>query len=240
MGGFLCIHLATNATILDGPETFQHRVDQIHNLGATTLLLLEWGFIFVPILFHGLIGLVIVSRGKRNLGDYPYAENWRYTLQRASGVVAFIFILWHVFHMHGWLRFAWWTDVIARPLGGAQFDPENAISAAAVIQASPVVLVLYTLGIVACVYHLANGLWTIGITWGVWTSTNSQRRANLPCAALGLFLGIAGLGALVGMQTTQLPENGVKGQRAEARSRMSENPLQQMPPETLPREDQDQ
>ncbi len=205
VGGFLCIHLATNASILDGPETFQRRVDQIHSVGPTTLLLLEWGLIFLPILFHGLIGLIIVTRGRRNLVHYPYQENIRYTLQRATGVIVFLFILGHVFHLHGWFRFAWWTQHVAGPLGGAQFDPENAATAAEAIQASTVVPILYAVGIVSAVYHLANGLWTMGITWGVWTSPGAQRRASVACLAFGLALAAVGLGALVGMQTVEVP-----------------------------------
>ena len=84
VGAFLGLHLATNVSILDGPRTFQQRVDQIHDIGPITLLFVEWIFIFLPILFHGLIGLVIVTRGKRNVLAYPYRENIRYTLQRAK------------------------------------------------------------------------------------------------------------------------------------------------------------
>ena len=197
LGGYLCFHLATNAAILDGPETYQRRADQIHMLGPTTILCLEWGLIFLPILLHGIVGMMIVTRGKRNVWSYSYRENWRYTLQRATGVIAFVFILWHVFHMHGWFRLEWWVRQVAEPFGGAKFDPENAAaSAAAAIQASPLIGIFLAVGIVAAVYHLANGLWTMGITWGVWTSPQAQRKANLPCAAIGLILLIIGLGAL--------------------------------------------
>ncbi len=205
IGGYLCFHLATNAAVLDGLETYQRRADQIHVIGPTTLFFLEWMLIFLPILFHGLIGMIIVSRGKRNLARYSYAGNWRYTLQRATGVIAFAFILWHVFQMHGWFRFTWWTEHFVRPLGGAVFDPADVATAPAVIQASEVVCLLYAVGVLVCVYHLANGLWTMGITWGVWTSPTAQRRATLPCAALGVALAIVGLGALIEMQTIELP-----------------------------------
>jgi len=205
IGGYLCFHLATNAAVLDGLETYQRRADQIHVIGPTTLLFLEWTVIFLPILLHGLIGLLIVTRGKRNLASYPYAGNWRYTLQRVTGVVAFVFILWHVFQMHGWFRFAWWTEQVARPLGGAVFDPTDVATAPAVIQSSTLVFALYAVGVLASVYHLANGLWTMGITWGVWTSRNAQYWANVPSAAFGLVLAVVGLVALVKMQTIELP-----------------------------------
>jgi len=208
IGGFLCFHLATNAAVLDGVETYQRRADQIHALGPTTLFFLEWGSIFLPILFHGLVGMLIVTRGKRNLRDYPFTGNWRYTAQRVTGVLAFAFILWHVFHMHGWLRFIpGWSENVARPLGGAQFDPEHVETAAAVFQTSTLAVILYAAGILVCVYHLANGVWTMGITWGVWTSPTAQRWANIPCVALGLGVAVVGLGSLVGMLRVDLAEN---------------------------------
>jgi succinate dehydrogenase / fumarate reductase cytochrome b subunit len=206
IGGFLCFHLATNASILDGPETFQMRVNIIHQLGPITLSVLEWGTIFLPILFHGVIGLIIVSRGKRNLRHYPYLENWRYTLQRVTGVAAMAFILFHVFQMHGWFRYQWWTMHVAKPLGGARFDWEHAAaSVAAVLEGSKIFAAIYFVGIVAVVYHLANGLWTMGITWGVWTTPRAQRWANIPCALFGLALLTIGLGALFGFLNVPLP-----------------------------------
>jgi succinate dehydrogenase / fumarate reductase cytochrome b subunit len=198
--------LATNASILDSAQIFQERVDIIHGLGPTTLFFLEWAFIFLPIIFHGVVGLIIVTRGARNVARYPYAGNIRYTLQRATGVIAFLFIFWHVFHMHGWLKFDWWVTHVATPLGGAKFDPDDVATAAAAIQASPIVFVLYAVGVISSVYHLANGLWTMGITWGLWTSPSAQRWANIPCAAFGLVLAIIGLGALVGMAATDTSE----------------------------------
>jgi succinate dehydrogenase / fumarate reductase, cytochrome b subunit len=203
VGAFLVVHLLTNFSILDGPATFQARVDQIHGLGPTTLLFVEWSCIFLPILFHGLIGLMIVARGKRNVSQYPYTENFRYTLQRWTGVVAFVFIVWHVFQTRGWFLSPWWREHFTLPLGGGTFDAAHAaVTAAASIQASTTVCTLFAVGVVACVYHLANGLWTMGITWGVWTSPKAQRWATIPCLAVGLGLATIGLAALVGLYLT--------------------------------------
>ncbi len=205
LGGFLAFHLATNAAVIDGPETFQRRADQIHVLGPTTLFVLEWGVIFLPILFHGLVGLAIITRGKRSLLGYPYRENFRYTLERATGVIAFLFILWHVFHMHGWIRAEWWAEMI-RPWGGAQFDTHRAPeTAAAAIQSSWLVTAAYFVGTLALVYHFANGIWTAGITWGVWTSPHAQRWANLPCLMIGIALALVGVGAILSMLAVPVP-----------------------------------
>jgi hypothetical protein len=110
------------------------------------------------------------------------------------------FILWHVFEMHGWFRWTWWVQDIAKPLGGARFDPLRAPeTAAAAIQRAAWVGAFYVVGVVCGVYHFANGLWTMGITWGVWTSPQARRRANIPCTIVGIILLAIGLGALVGM-----------------------------------------
>lgn len=203
VGGFLIFHLATNASIADGVEIFQYRVGLIHSLGPTTIMLLEWPFIFLPIIFHAVIGMMIVSRGKRNVRQYPYLENIRYTLQRWTGVIAFFFIFWHVFHMHGWFKFEWWVENVAKPLGGKQFDPANVITAAKAIQASPLIGVLYAVGVLSCVYHFANGIWTFGITWGIWISPRAQRAASIFCLIVGLFLGGIAVAALYGMETAK-------------------------------------
>jgi succinate dehydrogenase / fumarate reductase, cytochrome b subunit len=206
VGAFLMVHVATNVTILDGPKTFQARVDQIHSLGPSTLLGVEWGFIFLPILFHGLVGLAIVARGHRNVWHYPHAENFRYTLQRWSGVIAFVFIIWHVFHTRGWFLSEWWMEHVTRPLGGGTFDAEHAAAtAAAAIQAVRWIAVAYAVGTLASVYHLANGVWTMGITWGLWTSPRAQRWATWVCALGGVAMALVGMAALVGLEITPVP-----------------------------------
>lgn len=199
VGAYLVVHLATNASVLDGPGTFQSNVYKIHSLGAL-LPFVEWGFIFIPILFHAIVGVVIVAGALPNNTVYRYGANWRYTLQRWTGMIAFAFIVWHVFQMHGWFHNQWWLANVAEPYGGAEFRPYNAASSAGLALQSSIVAALYAVGVLACVYHLANGLWTMGITWGVWTSPRAQSRALSVCGAFGVLLAVVGLGALGGMR----------------------------------------
>jgi succinate dehydrogenase / fumarate reductase, cytochrome b subunit len=206
VGAFLVVHLITNVSILDGPETFQDRVAQIHDVGPVTLLLVEWLFILLPILFHGLIGLLIVTRGKRNILSYPYRENVRYSLERWTGAVTFAFVLWHVFQTRGWFSFPWWMEHVTRPLGGGTFHVEHAAATAtASIQASGLVAAAYLVGVLAATYHFSNGIWTAGITWGVWTSASAQNRASILCLGIALLLAAMGLAALAGMYITTVP-----------------------------------
>jgi succinate dehydrogenase / fumarate reductase cytochrome b subunit len=203
VGAYMVVHLLVNTSILSGATVFQKNVYQIHGL-EDALLLVEWAFVFGPILFHGIIGLLIVWGGLPNNKAYPYGANYRYTLQRATGIVALAFIVWHVFHLHGWFHGEWWLANVAEPLNGANFRPFNAASTLGAAMTSTTVQVLYAMGILACVFHLANGIWTMGITWGVWVSPRAQQRALRICAALGVLLAVVGIGALVGASTVDI------------------------------------
>jgi succinate dehydrogenase / fumarate reductase cytochrome b subunit len=205
VGAYLTVHLSVNASLLSGPSVFQKNIYQIHGL-EDSLLVVEWAFIFLPILFHGLIGLLIWMRGQSNTRLYPYCSNYRYMLQRATGLIAFAFILWHVFHLHGWFHADWWLEQVAVPLGGAKFRPFSGASTLGAALSGPVVQVLYAAGVLACVYHLANGLWTMGITWGVWTSPAAQRRASWVCGTFGLLLAAVGMTALLAAATVPLDQ----------------------------------
>jgi succinate dehydrogenase / fumarate reductase cytochrome b subunit len=198
VGVFVIFHLTINSTILFGPERFQFAVDQIHMLDKAGLLVpVEWATIFLPILFHAVLGVVIVLGSTPNASTYRYGPNIRYTLQRWTGVIAFIFIAFHVWQMHK----------LGRSFGGGTFDPHNAAySAATTMQASWVWGVVYFIGVVATVYHLANGIWTALITWGITIGRRSQRIAGYFCTALGIIVCLVGLGGLRGLKTLDTSE----------------------------------
>jgi len=197
VGAYMVVHLLTNASVLDSAALFQENVYRIHSLGRA-LWVVEWGFIFLPLIFHAVFGVLIIRGGLPNNSNYPYARNLRYTLQRVSGMIAFLFIFWHVFHLHGWFHGSAWLTNVAEPLGGAQFRPYNAASSLTWALRGAVVPVLYAVGMLACVFHLANGIWTMGITWGVWVSAAAQTRASWACLVFGVALSGVGLSALVG------------------------------------------
>ncbi len=204
VGVYMLVHLTVNASVLSAPSTFQKNVYQIHSL-ESLLPIVEWLFVLLPILFHGLLGVAIIRTGQANTSMYPYAANIRYTLQRATGILAFAFILWHVFHMHGWFHFEAWREHVVEPLQGSQFKPFNAASTLGLAMGSVVMLAVYAVGVLSCVYHFANGLWTMGITWGLWTSLGAQRRASQLCAGIGVAMALLAVGVLYGAATVDIP-----------------------------------
>ncbi len=193
VGAYVIVHLLTNALVINGPESYQRAVDQIHSLGVI-LPLVEWVFIFIPILFHATIGIIIISGGLPNSGAYPYGSNIRYTLQRATGMIVFAFILWHVWQMHH----------LGSAIGGGRFDPDHATSSTAIVLSDFWVRLLYGVGMLSAVYHLSNGLWTQGITWGIWVTPGAMRRAGRVCVVFGLLLAAVGLTSIYGMSTVNM------------------------------------
>jgi succinate dehydrogenase / fumarate reductase cytochrome b subunit len=237
VGAYMCIHLITNATTLGGPAFFQQNVDLIHSLGPA-LPIVEWSFIFLPLIFHAVFGVVIIRSGNPNLSSYHYVGNVRYFLQRATAWIALFFIAYHVFHMHGWIHHpALETKIEA--LGGHKFDPHHATSTAAVALQPFVMKLLYFVGVVSTVFHFANGLWTMGITWGVWTTAAAQKRANWICGAIGLGLTVVSLGALVGVSTTNVEaarayEQALQESKDAVKKREAELLKQSQPQPTVP------
>lgn len=202
IGVFLIFHLSANATVLAGGGAFQFVVRKIHLLEeAGVLVPVEMAFIFIPLAFHAILGIVIVFSAKLNVGAYRYGGNVRYTLQRITGIIAFFFIIFHVWQMH-------WLGGTHGGQPGDFFDPENAPwSAARILQSSLMWGPIYAIGVVSAVFHLANGIWTALITWGITIGPRSQRMAGYACTAFGVALSLVGLGALVGFKNfdTQAP-----------------------------------
>ncbi|HEV7281276.1 MAG TPA: succinate dehydrogenase [Pirellulaceae bacterium] len=221
VGVYVVVHLVTNSLILNSVAAFQGQVYTIHSLGPA-LWIVEWAFIFIPLLFHAILGVWLAFEGRPNATRYGFVNNWRYVLQRVTGMIAFFFIFAHVFHMHGWFHTELWHDYVSGPLGGATFKPYNAGSTAALsLQGNPVIPALYAIGVIATVFHLFNGIWTMGITWGAWTTPAAQRKANWVCLIGGLLLGVVGLTAIYGFVTLDV-ENAKQVEDTMYESRLSD------------------
>ena len=186
-GGYLVVHLLINATIAQGGRVYQTQVDKIHDLPF--LPVIEWTFIYLPILYHTAYGVWITLTGQPNVNRYPYEKNWFYVLQRASAVVIVFFMIFHVFALKYGL---FGTNLAFNPHGGASRTVAQHMDASFLIT-----WFVYPLGILASCYHLANGFWTAAITWGLTIGAASQRRWGYACAGLFALTFVAGMIALV-------------------------------------------
>jgi succinate dehydrogenase / fumarate reductase cytochrome b subunit len=178
IGAFLVEHYISNSEAMKGPAAYNATVRFLNSLPF--VLFLEWGLIFLPILYHGLYGIWIWYRGEGNAGDYPWMGNWMYTMQRWTGGVAFAYILYHTWTM----RF---TGVHLATEPDAGFDKVYRA-----VYGHPWVAVFYLVGVLAASWHFAYGIWLFCAKWGITTGERARRRLGYVCLLIGL--GMAGIG----------------------------------------------
>jgi succinate dehydrogenase / fumarate reductase, cytochrome b subunit len=191
VGVFLAEHIFTSSAILLGPGDYQKDINFIWNMPG--LLLMEIFGIWLPIAFHAALGLYFTFTGRVNLSAYPYGGNWRYTLQRITGILAMVYIFLHlaVTRWH-WSVFGWYTP----------FDPKLATATTVyAVQVSWWLPWFFLIGVLSAVFHFANGLWTAAITWGLTVTVQAQKRWGYACCVLGIALSIAGIAALARFAT---------------------------------------
>lgn len=191
IGAFLIFHLTVNAYSLreDGAAAFNTAVKAIGY--APFVMVLEIGAILVPILFHAIYGLMIVAEMPGpggNVSHYGYGRNWLYVFQRWSGVVAVVYILFHVYDTTV-LKYALELKASAEGLDTAKELGFQSISYRAMAWrfADPLYLGFYLIGIASACLHLGNGILNFCIRWGLTIGKEAQKIA----AALGWGLGIA-------------------------------------------------
>lgn len=158
IGIFLVQHLVVNHFIVYGRESFDKAANFMANLPF--VLMLEIFVIYLPILFHAVLGVYIVFEAKNNVRRYGYFRNWMFLLQRITGIITLIFIAWHV-----------WETRVQVGLGNAELNAglmEGILS-------EPFLFWFYVIGILSTVFHLANGLWSFCVSWGIAQTPRSQQ-----------------------------------------------------------------
>ena len=116
---------------------------------------------------------MITYRGEPNVVREPKFRNWKYLLQRVSAIGVLLFVPAHVYKtkIEPWsqgftINFAHMHEGLSEPLTFA----------------------VYALAMLGVAFHLANGLWLAGITWGVWVGPKAQRRGEILSIVFGVAL----------------------------------------------------
>lgn len=195
IGAFLVEHFVSNFEALKGPAAYAQQVRFLNGLPFVRVL--EWAFIFLPLLYHALYGVYIWWRGKSNVVYYPWAGNWMYAAQRWTGIIALVYIVQHVWRQ----RFS-----------GVSL-PENPGAAFHKVQmelSNPWMLAFYAIAIVATCWHFAYGVWLFSAKWGITPGDKARRKMGFVCGALGVAMvaiGLSSLYAFVGPRYRNAPEN---------------------------------
>ena len=186
IGLFLIFHLMANSVSIFSAENYNNIINFLRSLPFVELI--EWAVLFLPIAFHAIYGIVIYKTAKPNHFQYSYVENWRYILQRLTGLIALVYIVYHIFQFRMVEDLDY--DYIAKSLASTQsisFLPElpliNPFS----------IYWFYVIGILASVYHLANGIWSFSITWGITVGKKSQMAVISLSALVFIVLSAVGI-----------------------------------------------
>jgi len=181
LGAFLLEHLLSNFEALKGAEAYGAQVKFLNSLPLVRVL--EWVFIFLPLLYHALYGVYIWVRGKSNVVYYPWAGNWLYVAQRYTGLVAIVYIAQHV---------------VRQRFMGVML-PENPGYAFTKVQIelqNPWMLAFYVVAMIAICWHFSYGIWLFAAKWGITPGETARKRFGYVCVGLGVVLVVIGLSSI--------------------------------------------
>ena len=196
IGAFLVEHIVSNATSIKGPTAYSNTVEFLN--GLPFVFFLELVGIWIPIAFHALYGFYIWYRGDSNVTSYPWQGNWMYTLQRWTGGIAFIYIIWHTYT----LRF---TGV------GLAHSPGASFGKVQVQLFDPLLLAFYVVGIVSAAWHFAYGIWLFAAKWGITTGERARQKFLIVCMGLFLILSVLGVISIRGFRQYPLQRTDPQG-----------------------------
>src|SRR4029077_4780020 len=177
VGAFLAEHFWSNSAVLVGPEQYDTVSQELQTIPFRPLV--EIAVIVLPILFHGGYGVYIWLSGRANVSPDAWVGNWMYTLQRYTGLVAFVFIGWHFY-----------TERLAT--GGKS----TYVTVHAHLQ-NPLFLTFFAVGILCSSFHLGVGIWNFLCKWGLAATARAQRAAGQLGALVGIAFGIVGILILI-------------------------------------------
>jgi succinate dehydrogenase / fumarate reductase cytochrome b subunit len=177
VGAFLAEHFWSNSAVLVSPQKYDSVSQDLQTIPFRPLV--EWGAIFLPLLFHSFYGIYIWIRGKSNVSSYPWVGNWLYSTQRYTGLIAFVYIGWHLYTQR------WMTH------GKSTYaEVEHFFH-------NPWYLAFTAIGILSSSFHLGIGIWNFLCKWGLAATVNAQRLAGRLGVAVALIFSLVGVLILI-------------------------------------------
>ncbi len=181
VGGFLLVHLLTNFFATEGKERFTQQVEMMESIPF--LVLVEILFIFLPLLYHAVYGLYIAFQAKHNVGNYGYFRNMMFFMQRVTGIITLIFIVWHV-----------WQTRIAIAL--QEITPAGFYDLMVQVFDNPAMIAFYSIGLLSATFHFSNGMWSFLVSWGITVGPRAQQISSYVWIGFFIILSYVGLMAM--------------------------------------------
>jgi succinate dehydrogenase / fumarate reductase cytochrome b subunit len=163
-------HVWHNLAAFEGPDAWQKAVTTYPHPAAQFLTLVV---VLLPLAIHAVWGAIRVTTSRPNNQRYNTFDNLKYILQRASAVGVLLFVGAHI----------WLAALHPRLVEG---HAETFGALAHEMHFHIPTLVVYLLGTLGVSYHLANGLHSFAMGWGIATSRRALK--NLDAWVIGAFV----------------------------------------------------
>jgi succinate dehydrogenase / fumarate reductase cytochrome b subunit len=156
-------HLWNNLAAFSGASAWQSSVTEYGHpfvFFASSLIAL------LPLVLHTIWGIGRLASVQPNLVKYKFFGNLKYTLQRLSAIGVMLFLGAHI-----WLAMLHPRITTGRPEPFADISHE--------MHHHMPTLAVYVLGTLGVAYHLANGLHTFLMGWGIVSTKRALRRLDV-------------------------------------------------------------
>lgn len=177
---WVVLHLWNNLSAFRGAAAWEHDVTEYdHPIAffAASLVAL------LPLAFHTVWGIGRLFTVRPNNVRYKFFGNVKYALQRLSAIGLLAFLGAHL-----WLAMLHPRMTTGRPEPFADIAHE--------MRHHTPTLVVYCLGVLGIAYHLANGLHTFAMGWGVVTSRAALKKSEKLVVVVFVLLLALGGGAI--------------------------------------------
>jgi succinate dehydrogenase / fumarate reductase cytochrome b subunit len=160
LGVWTVVHLWHNLAAFQGPRAWQSAVTEYpHPLAQLVTLVL----VLLPLGLHAGWGIVRLASSRPNNLRYGFYANLKYALQRASALGVLLFLGAHL-----------WLAMLRPRL--LEDRPEPFADIAHEMRFHTPTLVVYILGTLGVAYHLANGLQSFAMGWGLVATRRAVKR----------------------------------------------------------------
>ena len=161
LGVWTVIHLWNNLAVFKGGEAWEQAVTHhVHPLAQFITALV----VMVPLLIHAVWGMTRIKSAQPN-PNYTYFANLKYVLQRLSAIGLLLLLGAHL----------WKAMLEPRLLKG---HAEAFTDISQMMHHHMPTLAVYVLGTLGVSYHLANGLATFAMGFGIVSSRRGLRRVE--------------------------------------------------------------
>lgn len=185
LGVWTFFHLWDNLSAFRGADAWQSAVTGY----SSPLAQVVTGMIaLVPLAVHTVWGVGRLFSSRPNNARYPFYTNLKYAIQRLSAVGLLLFLGAHL-----WLAFIRPRVVLGRAEPFADIAHE--------MHHHMPTLIVYVLGTLGVAYHLANGMQTFAMGWGIVTTQRALKRLERAVLLMFALLLVMGWGAIYALWT---------------------------------------